>query len=126
MNPLDELRGDVDYVHPLERARIIGDQDDARWEKKRELNRFDGADNAAARWQQQMAVERAEIARNGYATGTRRTSAGGRRPESRAHRRTQSGAGTPRPGGVRAAAPHRGQSLEATQALAREKGPTHR
>ena len=66
MNPLDELRGEVEYVHPLERARQIGLQDDERWMKRQKLNQYDGAERAAGLLQQQAAIERSEIAHQGY------------------------------------------------------------
>ena len=70
MDPLAMLRGDIDQlrVDPLTRARMAGELGDRIEEREAEARRAEARDRAEANMVQQQAVERAEIARQGYSS----------------------------------------------------------
>jgi hypothetical protein len=70
-NPLAFLQGDIDQlrgIHPLERARVAQEQVDAVEERRAEAQRQAQRDKFENDLARMAAIERAEIARQGYTT----------------------------------------------------------
>jgi hypothetical protein len=66
MDPLTALRGEVPYLDPLERGRLHGLAEDARWQGEEEQRRADAAARCEHDLMAREAAERTQIARQGY------------------------------------------------------------
>ena len=66
MNLLDQLRGEIGYVDPLTRARIMGALGDAAEEREAEAARQQRLAESEAAAMHLAAAERSQLARQGY------------------------------------------------------------
>jgi hypothetical protein len=65
-DPLAALRGDIELVHPLERARQRGEAAELREERAAELERQARREEAEAHLAQRAALDRAQLLARGY------------------------------------------------------------